>query len=78
VGQVLASFKNCMVVVGGWIPDLLITDSDEPHSGSIDVDIALDAEKLNNGRYRSRRDQGHRHPAGEVCHRGFFRPAAGR
>ena len=31
VGQVLASFKDCMVVVGGWIPDLLITDSDEPH-----------------------------------------------
>lgn len=51
VGQVLASFKDCMVVVGGWIPDLLITDSDEPHSGSIDVDIALDAAKLNNGRY---------------------------
>ena len=50
VGQVLASFKDCMVVVGGWIPDLLITDSDEPHSGSIDVDIALDAAKLNDGR----------------------------
>ncbi len=51
VGQVLASFKDCMVVVGGWIPDLLITNSEEPHSGSIDVDIALDAAKLNNGRY---------------------------
>lgn len=25
LGQVLASFKDCMVVVGGWIPDLLIT-----------------------------------------------------
>ena len=51
VGQVLASFADCMVVVGGWIPDLLIPDAGEPHSGSIDVDIALDAARLNDGRY---------------------------
>ena len=51
VGQVLASFADCLVVVGGWTPDLMIPVSDEPHIGSIDVDIALDAAKLAGGRY---------------------------
>ena len=51
VGQVLASFVDCLVVVGGWTPDLLLPDAEEPHIGSIDVDLALDAAKLNEGRY---------------------------
>jgi hypothetical protein len=51
LGQVLAAFMDCLVLIGGWIPDLLLPDSDEPHIGSIDVDLALDAAKLNEGRY---------------------------
>jgi hypothetical protein len=51
LGQVLAQFKDCMVVIGGWVPDLLLEKADEPHIGSIDVDFALDAAKLNDGRY---------------------------
>ena len=51
VGQVLASFSDCLVVVGGWTPDLLLPNADERHVGSIDVDLALDAAKLNDGRY---------------------------
>lgn len=51
VGQVLASFVDCLVVVGGWTPDLLLPDADESHIGSMDVDLALDAAKLQDGRY---------------------------
>ena len=51
LGQVLKQFEDCLVVVGGWIPDLLMPESDEPHVGSIDVDLALDAKKLAEGRY---------------------------
>ena len=51
VGQVLASFHDSIVVVGGWVPDLLLPGEEPKHIGSIDVDIALDAEKLNDGRY---------------------------
>ena len=51
VGQVLASFRDAMVVVGGWVPDLLFPDADPEHVGSIDVDLALDAAKLGDGRY---------------------------
>lgn len=51
LGQVLASFADCMVVVGGWVPDLLLPEAEEPHIGSIDVDLALDATRLGDGRY---------------------------
>jgi hypothetical protein len=51
VGQVLASFRDVIVVVGGWVPDLLPSEAHVPHIGSIDVDLALDAAKLQDGRY---------------------------
>jgi Nucleotidyl transferase AbiEii toxin, Type IV TA system len=51
LGQVLAMFEDCLVVIGGWVPDLLLEQADEPHIGSIDVDLALDAKKLGDGRY---------------------------
>ncbi len=51
LGQVLAAFEDCLVVVGGWVPDLLLEQAEEPHVGSIDVDLVLDAAKLGEGRY---------------------------
>jgi predicted nucleotidyltransferase len=51
LGQVLGSFEDCLVVVGGWVPDLLMEKAEEEHVGSIDVDLALDAQKLADGRY---------------------------
>ncbi len=51
VGQVLASFHDAIVVVGGWGPDLLLPHAQPGHVGSIDVDLALDARKLEGGRY---------------------------
>lgn len=51
LGQVLKSYEDCLVVVGGWVPDLLMEKTEEAHVGSIDVDLALDAGKLADGRY---------------------------
>ncbi len=51
VGQTLAQFQDCLVVVGGWVPDLLLQKTEEPHIGSLDVDLALDAPRLHGGRY---------------------------
>jgi hypothetical protein len=51
VGLVLASFRDAIVVVGGWVPDLLLPHPEMPHIGSMDVDLALDAAKLGEGRY---------------------------
>lgn len=46
LGQVLASFHDAIVVVGGWVPDLLLPASAHLHIGSIDVDLALNARLL--------------------------------
>jgi hypothetical protein len=51
VGQVLASFHDAIVIVGGYMPDLLLPDAEPGHFGSIDVDLALDARKLERGWY---------------------------
>lgn len=52
LGQVLGSyFEDSLVVVGGWVPDLLLSGAGERHVGSIDVDLALDAARLKQGRY---------------------------
>lgn len=51
VGQVLASFRDAIVIVGGWVPDLLFPGAEPEHVGSIDVDLALDAIRLTDGRY---------------------------
>jgi Nucleotidyl transferase AbiEii toxin, Type IV TA system len=51
LGQVLASFEDCLVLVGGWVPSLLLREAPEIHSGSIDVDLALNTVKLGDGRY---------------------------
>jgi hypothetical protein len=51
VGQVLAGFRDAIVVVGGWVPDLLLPGAKPEHVGSIDVDLALDAARLDDGRY---------------------------
>ena len=51
VGQVLASFREAIVLIGGWVPDLLFPQADPKHAGSIDLDLALDGEKLADGRY---------------------------
>lgn len=51
VHQVLAFFNDSLVVVGGWVPELLIPNAPEAHIGSVDVDVALDAEKLTGGLY---------------------------
>lgn len=37
MGQVLASFAECLVLVGGWVPDLLLPDADEPHGGQMET-----------------------------------------
>ena len=66
VGQVLAAFRDCLVLVGGWVPDLLLADAEEPHVGSIDVDLALDAGRLQEGRYAEL--------LGQLLNTGRYRP----
>jgi hypothetical protein len=40
--HLLAEYKDGIVVVGGWVPELLLSNAKQPHTGSLDVDLALD------------------------------------
>jgi hypothetical protein len=51
IGQILGSFQGKFAVVGGAVPWLLLNSEEMPHVGSLDVDLALDAEALGDGEY---------------------------
>lgn len=40
--QVLGAYREAMVLIGGWVPDLLLPTAIPPHTGSLDVDLLLD------------------------------------
>ena len=51
--HLLGAYHDDIVLVGGWVPDLLLPDSPEPHVGSIDIDLALDHRSLQEPRYQT-------------------------
>ncbi len=51
MGQILGSFHGKFAVIGGAVPWLLLSNSEMPHVGTLDVDLGLDAEALGNGEY---------------------------
>jgi hypothetical protein len=50
--HILGEYRDDMVLVGGWIPELLIPQSQERHVGSMDVDLALNHKELTEAGYR--------------------------
>ena len=51
--HLLGEFKDDIVLIGGWIPTFLIPQSDEPHVGSLDIDLAFDFTKIPDDTYRT-------------------------
>lgn len=51
ITQVAGSYRDAFVVIGGAVPWLLLPDSDPPHVGTLDIDLALDPGRLTEGRY---------------------------
>ena len=46
IGQLLRSFNGKYAIVGGAVPWIQIADAEAEHVGTLDVDLALDAEAL--------------------------------
>ena len=44
--RLLGEYRDDIVVVGGWVPALLIPQDKAPHIGSTDVDLALNHKTL--------------------------------
>lgn len=63
VANVLGAFRNQLVVVGGWVPELLFPNQE--HLGSLDVDLAVAPTALSANVYQTIRarmlDAGYSH-----------------
>lgn len=51
--HLLGEYRDEIVVVGGWVPELLIGSESEPHVGTLDVDLALNHRTLSDAGYRT-------------------------
>ena len=51
--HLLGQYRDDIVVVGGWVPELLLPQSQVHHIGSTDVDLALNHRTLQEAGYRT-------------------------
>jgi hypothetical protein len=51
--HLLGQYRDEIVLVGGWVPELLLGDRMPPHTGSMDIDLALDHRRLREEGYRT-------------------------
>ncbi len=51
--HLMGEFKDDMVLIGGWIPSFLFPESDDPHVGSLDIDLALNFSKIHDDTYQT-------------------------
>lgn len=54
--RLLGEYGEHLVVVGGWVPDLLIPQGAEPHVGSMDVDLAINHRSIPEEGYKTIRE----------------------
>lgn len=46
IAQVLRSYLDAVVLVGGIVPSLLLPHTNPPHLGTIDIDLMLNPDRL--------------------------------
>jgi hypothetical protein len=51
--RLLGEYQEGIVIVGGWVPELLLSGAGHRHTGSLDVDLALDHHALGEAGYRT-------------------------
>jgi len=51
--HLLGEYWDNIVLIGGWVPEILYGGEENPHVGSIDIDLALDHLKLREEGYKS-------------------------
>ena len=54
--RVLGEYRDNIVLIGGWVPQFLFQNKDELHTGSIDIDLALDHRQITDEGYKSIHD----------------------
>jgi hypothetical protein len=51
--RLLGEYRDDIVVVGGWVPELLLPGAETAHTGSVDIDLALNHKKIQEAGYRT-------------------------
>ena len=51
--RLLGEYQAGIVIVGGWVPELLLSGAGHRHTGSLDVDLALDQHTLGEVGYKT-------------------------
>lgn len=51
--HLLGELKDDIVIIGGWSPTFLLPQSNEPHIGSLDIDVALNFSRIPVSTYRT-------------------------
>ena len=59
--RLLGEYRDDMVIVGGWVPELLLPSAQTKHIGSTDVDLALDHRRITEAGYQTIREHLLRH-----------------
>ena len=54
--RILGEYRDDLVIVGGWVPELLLSPGAARHVGSIDVDVALNHRRVTEATYRTIRE----------------------
>ncbi|HPH56028.1 MAG TPA: hypothetical protein PKY71_03970 [Smithellaceae bacterium] len=50
--HLLGEYRDHAVLIGGWVPEMLFVGSKPPHVGSMDIDLALDHQRIGDTGYR--------------------------
>ena len=53
VMHILGDYRDEIILVGGWVPELLFVNSTIPHVGSTDVDILINHNEIDQSGYRT-------------------------
>jgi len=51
--HLMGEIKDEMVIIGGWTPVFLLPQAEEPHVGSLDIDVALNFSKIPDDTYQT-------------------------
>jgi hypothetical protein len=49
----MGEFRKHIVLIGGWVPYFLLEEGRKEHTGSIDIDLALDFRTISDNTYRT-------------------------
>jgi hypothetical protein len=53
VFTILGEYREQLALVGGWIPPLLVPESAKLHTGSLDIDLAVDTNRVGDDAYQT-------------------------